>query len=118
MNKKYRLRNNKDFQFTYRRGTSISNHLLVLIYRKTGKNNNRVGFSVSRKYGKAVHRNKIKRRLKEIYREQMDRLIEGYDMIFIVRKNARDADYWKLREWMQNLLNRAGLYRENPKNSK
>lgn len=83
---------------------------MVLVYRKNGANGNRVGFSVSKKYGNAVARNKIRRRLREIYAQEKLKLKAGYDMIFVVRKNAQNADFAQLRQAVATLFEKAGLY--------
>ena len=112
MNKKYRLRKKKEFDYTYKRGRSYANACLVLVYRKTGQGVSRVGFSVSKKFGNAVARNKIKRRLKEIYRKRIDRIKTGYDLIFIVRIGARKADFLRLEDQLERLLKRAALLKD------
>ena len=84
---------------------------MVLVYRKNGTNGNRIGFSVSKKYGNAVARNKIRRRLKEIVATEGLKLKAGYDMIFVVRKNARDADFSQLRQAVGVLFTKTGLYK-------
>jgi ribonuclease P protein component len=82
---------------------------LVLIYKKNNGEVTRVGFSISKKFGTAVKRNRIKRQLREIYSHRLSDIKPGYDLIFIVRKGARDADFHKLKKQMENLLDRAGL---------
>jgi len=115
MNKKYRLRSRRDFSFTYRKGKSVANSYLVLVYRKNSLPINRVGFSVSKKFGNAVKRNKIKRRLREIVRQSLESIENGNDMIFIVRKNAQQADFKQLQEAVRNLFGRANLYKNSKK---
>lgn len=110
MKKEERLRKNRDFQRTYKKGRSQAHYLLVLVYRKNGTKGNRTGFSVSKKYGNAVERNKIRRRLKEIVARERLKLKPGYDMILVVRKNARDADFSQLRQAVGALFTKAGLY--------
>ncbi|HHU77767.1 MAG: ribonuclease P protein component [Caldicoprobacterales bacterium] len=112
MKKKYRLRRNKEFQYAYRKGKSLGHPLLVLIYRKTRKPQIRIGFSVSRKFGKAVQRNRIKRQLREILRLQLQQLEQGYDIVFVVRKEAGGASYKELEKAVYNLLKRGKLYRQ------
>lgn len=107
--KRYRLRNRRDFDKTYKRGKSLVNSCLVLVYSKNRLPVTRVGFSASKKFGNAVHRNKVKRRLKEIYRQKINEIKPGYDLIFVVRKGARDADFKKLEGQMYGLLNKARL---------
>lgn len=116
MKKKYRLRQNKDFQYTYKRGRSLGHHLLVLIYRRTNQSTARIGFSITKKFGNAVQRNRIKRQLREIVRSRIDQIKNGYDIILVVRKNAKDVSYWELDGAVHNLLSRARLYRESEPN--
>ena len=108
MKKQFRLRKRRDFSYTYKR-KSLANYCLVLIYRKTNNDVTRVGFSISRKFGTAVKRNRIKRQLREIYKSKMDSIKSGYDLIFVVRKGAKDADFHRLDKQMENLLDRSGL---------
>jgi ribonuclease P protein component len=110
LKKDERLRKNSDFSRTYKKGRSQAHYLLVLVYRKNGNRGNRVGFSVSKKYGNAVSRNKIRRRLREIYTRERLKLKAGYDMIFVVRKNAQGAGFDQLRQAVGTLLTKAGLY--------
>lgn len=112
MNKIYRLRKRRDFSYTYKKGKSVANQYLVLVYRRTGFYVTRAGFSVSKKFGNSVKRNRIRRQLREIYRKRIPHVKEGYDLIFVVRKNARDVEFSKLEEAVDNLLKRAELFKE------
>lgn len=112
MNKRYRLKKNRDFQFTYKRGRSLGHPLLVLIFRRTNQPQSRIGFSITKKFGKAVARNRIKRQLREILRNKLPGIKAGYDIIFVVRKDAKGADFKKLNGAVHNLLKRAKLFVE------
>jgi ribonuclease P protein component len=67
----------------------------------------RYGFAVGRRVGKAVVRNRIKRRLREILRKA--KLSPGWDIIVIARSPAALADYKKLEKSVAALLTKAGI---------
>lgn len=108
--KENRIRKNIEFRAVYRRGKSFSNHLLVLYIYKNRKNINRIGVSVSKKVGKSVVRNRIKRLIKECYRLNSSTLNTGYDLVFIARSAANDKGYNEIDDAVKNLFKRAGLY--------
>ena len=82
-----RLRRRGDFDRTYRRGRAKATAALVL-YAKKNSGGLRIGFSVSKKVGNAVARNRIKRRLRHIVRETMALFPKGYDYVFVIRQSA------------------------------
>ena len=81
---------------------------LVLIVAKARHGSIRVGFSVSKKVGNSVVRNRVKRRLKECFRAQMLAVKPGYSYIFVARPSAADQTYAVLYREMNALLKRAG----------
>lgn len=107
--KKFRLRKNAEFRAVYRRGKSFSNKLLVLYIFKNKLEVNRIGISVSKKVGKSVTRNRVKRLINETYRLNCNKLINGYDLVFIARNAAKGRSYVEMEEAVLNLLKKAGL---------
>jgi ribonuclease P protein component len=105
----YRVRENERFQEIRRQGRSYSNHLLVLCALPNELPYSRFGFSVSRRIGKAVVRNRVKRRLREAVRLRMGQVRPGWDLIFIARNPIRDADFRKIDAACARLLRRASL---------
>jgi len=69
----------------------------------------RFGFSISKRIGNAVERNRIKRRLREAIRLRMDSIKAGWDIVFIARRPIRTADYHELDVACARLLRRAHL---------
>lgn len=107
MKKRYRLRNNADFEKVYKYGKSVTCKNLVLKYRRVDFSLLRIGFSVSKKYGNAVMRNKIRRQLKDIVYKRILKIKSGYDMIFLVRKDSKNAAFEELVQEVDRLLKRA-----------
>jgi ribonuclease P protein component len=75
-----------------------------------GLEQSRFGFSVSKKVGKAVVRNRIKRLLREIVR--LTPVEPGWDIVFIARKAASTADYYQLNNAVERLIWRAYLLKQ------
>lgn len=90
------LKNNNDFRRVYRKGTSAVKPCLVVYARKVNGDKNRLGFTVTAKVGKAHTRNRVRRRLREIYRLNESRLKQGYDLVVVARVRASEVTYKRL----------------------
>ena len=106
-----RLRANREFQRVYRSGRSWAHPLLAMhvLPQPEGK---RVGVSVSKKVGKAVERNRVRRRAREAVRSLLPIWREGFDLILVARAPAAEASYHELRAALEELSSRARLVRE------
>ena len=87
------LKKNSDFRRLYAKGKSAVTPWLVLYARRNRLGENRLGYTVSAKLGHAVVRNRVRRRLREIYRLNAPRLKQGYDLVVVARARAVDAPY-------------------------
>ena len=105
----FSLKRNKTFRYVYRKGKSIPSKMLVMIYNKSKTGMVKVGFSVSKRIGNSVTRNRVKRRLREAFRPLIPEITPGYDIIFIARDAVKDAELTEIAGSMQSLLKRAGL---------
>ena len=103
------LKLNHIFRRLYRKGSSAAGKYLVLYCRRNGTEENRVGLTVSAKLGKAVVRNRLRRRLREIYRLNESRFHVGYDIVVVARSRAVDADFAKLTQAYLSLADRLCL---------
>ena len=106
------LTKSEQYELVYNKGSSWVSSLLVMKALPNGLGLSRYGLSVSKRVGKAVIRNRVKRLLREILR--LTPLPVGWDIIFIARSSAATADYTSLAKSVTDLLSRAGLLaREN-----
>ncbi|MBQ9324688.1 MAG: ribonuclease P protein component [Clostridia bacterium] len=103
MEKRYRLKSNGAFLFAYRRGKSTSTRDLVMHAAK-GRSV-KVGFSVSKKVGNAVVRNRTKRRLRECFRPHLGDMKNGLYVI-VARPSAAQATFQSLQQQVEDLLRR------------
>lgn len=106
MQKSYSLKKNAQFKYVRRRGASSGSHEAVLLYVRAGAL--KVGFSVGKKVGGAVVRNRVKRRMREAVSPLLPRMKRGL-YVFIARQPAAEADFARLCRSMQNLLRRQNL---------
>ncbi len=106
------LKKKKEFRYTYRVGKSTGHHLLALVYARSRAHEPRVGFSVSKKIGNSVVRNRVKRRMREAVTPLIPELRSNVNLIFIARDPIVDAAFLDIRAAMQTTLGRAGLLRD------
>ena len=103
------MKRNKTFRYVYRKGKSVPSKMLVMIYNKSKTGMVKVGFSVSKRIGNSVTRNRIKRRLREAFRPFIPDVKPGYDIIFIARDAVKDAEFDQISAAMEGMLTKAGL---------
>ena len=110
MNKKHRLKSNDDFQNVFKNGKSFANRQLVLYYLpKQGQFYFRVGFSISKKIGNAVKRNKLKRLFREVIHEIEQDIKPSFDFVIIARKPVKEMNYHEIKKSMIHLLSKSKL---------
>ncbi len=109
MQPQHRLRETAAFERARRRGRTWGNALLVLNAVRADPPQTRCGFVVSRRVGKAVERNRVKRRLREILRRRVTAMAPGWDLVFSARPATASTAYGPLAAAVDDLLRRAGL---------
>ena len=99
----HRLRKNKEFNYIYKKGERVSTEHFTLFVVKSKFENYKIGFSVSKKLGKANKRNMLKRRLKEICRRYVK--IPPYrNYVLLARNDAQNVDFIFLKEEVVKLF--------------
>lgn len=107
MKASWALTKRAQYVLVYRKGSTYIDRLIVMKALPNGLDLSRYGFSVTKKVGKAVQRNRLKRLLRQIVGSQL--LKSGWDIVFIVRRRAVDTDYHQLEKAVAGLLSRARL---------
>jgi ribonuclease P protein component len=102
----------EEYALVYSKGNSWANKTIVLRATPNSLTTSRCGFSIGKKVGGAVVRNRIKRRLREITR--LTPLPPGWDMVLIARQPAAIATYAGLKKAYTDLLVRARILTNNP----
>jgi len=97
------LKKNHEFKRLYNKGKSAASQYAVVYCRRNGRGANRLGITVSTKLGGAVQRNRIKRRLKEIYRTNEKKLTAGYDIVIVARMKSKFSGYKELENSVLSL---------------
>ena len=106
-----RLRKRKEFAYLYNNGTAKHSEHLTLVYLPTKHRPLKVGFSISKKIGKAHTRNLIKRRLRAIMREKVNMLPDNYNMVIIAKAGVDNISYSQMQEELSLVIAKTGLKR-------
>ena len=104
------LKFNHVFRRLYNKGDSCANRYLVVYCRKNGTKRNRIGLTVSAKLAHAVHRNRLRRQLREIYRLHEGQFARGYDIVVVARTAAMQAPYRQLEGAYLHLAEKLSIY--------
>jgi len=104
------LKKNWEFKRVYRYGRTVVSKNIVLYYCPNGSESNRIGFSISKKVGGSVIRNRIKRFFKEAFLNLEHKLKKGYDVILIARKPSADLNFHEALRELTKLCRKGQLF--------
>lgn len=110
MKRETSIKENYEFRRIYAKGKSGVSPFLVVYCRPNRRGNNRLGVTVSAKLGKAVVRNRVRRRLREIYRLSQPGMKRGYDIVLVARSRAVTASYRELERAYRRSCERLKLW--------
>lgn len=101
------IKNNRDFVNIYNKGKRFVNPYLVM-YKLRSTGEKRVGITVSKKIGKAVVRNRVRRLIRQAIYLNYPRLKDGYDYVFVARVRANAADYKTIEKNLSFAVSKLG----------
>ena len=105
-----RLRKEKDFEKLFKKGKSFRNNFLILKIAQNNLKESRFGFIISKKVSKkAILRNKIKRRLRDIIRQNIKDIKKGIDVVLIILPGLEKKNFLEIKEILNTLFKKAGL---------
>jgi len=107
------LKLNHIFRRLYATAGHANGHL-VLYARKNHSSSNRVGITVGKKLGGAVIRNRVRRRLREVYRLNEEQFTSGWDIVVVARSRCIKADFATLTNAYLSLAEKAGILKKEP----
>ncbi|MBE6935081.1 MAG: ribonuclease P protein component [Ruminococcaceae bacterium] len=103
------INQNRDFRRLYSSGKSAVNAYLAIYCRRNKTAVNRLGLTVGTKIGKAVVRNRVRRRIREAYRLREASLKTGYDIVIVARTRAAQSSYQEIDRALGALLSKLGI---------
>lgn len=104
-----RLKKRKEFAYLYTSGKPVHLDHVTLVYLPTKKRKLKVGFSVSKKVGKAHTRNAVKRRLRVIVRDLISSLPDNFNMVIIAKAGIDKLSFSELKSEVLKVFNKSGL---------
>lgn len=114
MNKRQRIKKNEEFQTVFKKGKSFANRQFVVYFlEKEGQTEFRIGLSVSKKIGKAVVRNQIKRYIRQSFLELSDEIRPNIDYVIIARHPAATLDFHETKKSLTHVLKIAKVLKKN-----
>jgi ribonuclease P protein component len=102
-----RLLRTGEYDRVYRDGRRRTAQHLVVFYRANGLSRSRLGISVKRTLGTAVERNRIRRRLREVFRTYRQEIPAGWDIVIHPRSGMAQAEFAAFGKELVSLLQQA-----------
>jgi len=109
MTKTTSLKKNCEFQHVFQMGKTKGSGILVVFVAPNELNVNRLGIPVSKKMGKAVRRNLLRRRIKEAFRAFEQNLVGGHDIVILPKPDLATASFAETKKTLMYLMKRHGI---------
>lgn len=109
-----RLHTRKEYLAVYREGFKVFTPYFVLYLRENGRQCSRLGIAASRKVGRPVVRNRIRRRLRESFRANKQGIHPRSDVVVNVRRCAAQATFRELQGEFLRVISRWKRRKQGP----
>lgn len=103
------LKKNHEFRRLYSKGKSAVSPYFAVYCRRNNRPRSRLGITAGVKLGCAVKRNRVRRRIRELYRTNEEKFSPGYDVVVVARTRAVYARYRDLERSFLQLMRKLGL---------
>lgn len=100
---------NREFVYAYKKAKRIVTPVLVMHYYKNRLDTNKFGITVSKTIGKAHHRNRAKRLIREAYYIEKNNIKAGYNLVFVARSKTAFSSFNEIVLAMKECLDKADL---------
>ena len=104
------LKRNHQFMRAYKKGKFFVGRLMVIYTVKNNSMSNQIGISASKKVGKSVKRNRVKRLIREGYRAYQECLPVGYDIVIVARTSDPLPTFKEISKEMKFLFKKMGMF--------
>ena len=105
------IKKNYEFKNLFSKGKFYHGENIHFYIKKTTSNTNKLGIAISRKQGKAIKRNRIKRLIRENYKEFEDKIKFGTQILIVVnrKKDLKDITFYDIQEDFYRTLKKAEI---------
>ncbi len=110
MNKEYIIKNQNEIDALFGKKNKIANQYFNILYQ-SNENHFRFAISVGKKYGNAVERNLIKRRIRHILHSIKEKIL-AFDFVVVCKANAKSLNYEEMSNTLKELLLKANIMEE------
>ena len=107
---KYSIKKNSEFKKIYEEKNSFATKNIVMyISKNSDVESNRLGISISHKVGNSVVRHTLSRRIREIFRANVDEIEKGIDIVVVLRVGSDKVEFFKLKDDFLKLCKKHGI---------
>ena len=105
-----KIKKKTEYDYIYKTGKKIHSKYVIVFIKQNSFPFNRFGIVTSKKIGKAVVRNKVRRQIRAIMKKYLGKIKTHYDIVIVTRYNIKDSSFQILERDLINVFRKAGLY--------